>query len=220
MFRLRIVLIFCFFAAASSILTSCKKGDGDPFFSIYSRSARLCGEWKISNYTQTVKSGNKAWITDINGDKKTYTTQVDTTMMVLVPAPHDTTFKMESKHTWTGSTEFTYVKDGTYDILENYKDDSTSMAWTAEEKGRWYFLSANKDSGFKNKELLGMQPVSYVYNPDAGSSSSTHYMGNSASGVVEIYELKNKEIIFKTNTEETINSVVVSTTMEMTLLPR
>jgi hypothetical protein len=204
----------------SALISSCKKGDGDPFFSIYSRSARLCGEWEISNYTETVKSGNKTLITAISGDKKTITAQIDTTMIALAPTPHDTTFKMETKHTWTGTTEFTFVKDGTYDILENYRDDSTMMAWTAEEKGRWYFLSANKESGFKNKELLGMQPLSYVYNPDAGLSSSTHYLGNSASGVVEIYELKNKEIIFKAITEETINSVVVTTTMEMTLQPR
>jgi hypothetical protein len=65
-----------------------------------------------------------------------------------------------------------------------------------------------------------MQPLSYVFNPDAGASSSTQYIGNSASRVIEIFELKNKKIVFKTITEETINSVVVSTTIEITLQPR
>jgi hypothetical protein len=141
-------------------------------------------------------------------------------MIVLVPLPHDTVFTMESKHTWTGTVQYDFIKDGTYAILENFKDDSTNAAWTSEETGRWCFLSGNKEQGYKNKELLAMQPASDVYNPVAGYSTSTHYQGNNDSYIFEIFELKSNEIIFRVNTEVTINATEVTTTVEMTLKPR
>ncbi|MDD3687494.1 MAG: hypothetical protein PHE56_12095, partial [Bacteroidales bacterium] len=51
------------------LTTSCfKKGDEDPFFSMYTRKARVTGEWTISNYESKIKR------TDQNSNDQLLTT--------------------------------------------------------------------------------------------------------------------------------------------------
>lgn len=206
---------------AAPLLQSCKKGDGDPFFSIYSRKARVAGDWKISSLTDVFTVGKVTVETTYDGNKrKEKTTVHDSIIHVTNPTPHDSTFDYITNWTWTGTVAYTFDKKGTYDILENFQDDTTQAKYTAEEKGLWYFTGGGKNSGFKYKELLGLQMRSYVYNPDGGSSYTNTGAGNNDQQIFEIYELKNNEIILKVNTEETINTVKVTHTMEMKLVPR
>lgn len=203
------------------LVQSCKKGDGDPFFSIYSRKARLAGDWKISNYKETISYKKITIETTFDGSKKKEVTTVhDSIIHVTNPTPHDSTFDYVTQWTWTGATDYTFEKSGTYSILENYRDDTTLTSYTSEEKGLWYFTGGGKNSGFKYKELLGLQMQSFVYNHESDTSYTITGMGDNSQAIFEIYALKNNEIVLKVNTEETINTFKVTREMEMTLSPR
>jgi hypothetical protein len=202
-------------------MQSCKKGDGDPFFSIYSRKARVAGDWKISKLTDNLAYGKITIETTYDGNKKKEVKTIhDSIIHVTNPTPHDSTFDYVTKQTWTGSVAYSFEKKGSYDILENFTNDTTMEKYTAEEKGLWYFTGGGKNSGFKYKELLGLQMQSYVYNPDGSASYSITGSGDNNQEIYEIYELKNNEIILKVITEETINTVKITRNLELTLIPR
>lgn len=72
----KIVVSLAALALLSSAVTSCKKGDGDPFLSLKSRKARVAGEWKAtkmedkSNTTSSSTSGGTTTTTSSTADLK------------------------------------------------------------------------------------------------------------------------------------------------------
>ena len=195
-------------------LESCKKGDGDPFFSLYTRKARVTGNWKVSKLTSTYKYNNKTYETTYDGYKKK-----------VVYTVKDTTINGEvtnyiTEQTYSGETVTDYKKDGTYYYNETFLNDSTGTSITIEVNGDWYFMGGNSSNGYKDKELMEMQVADYIYLPLIGNDYSTIYQGSNTLSVLEIYELKNKEIILKVNKTETINFTKYTTAMEYTLIPR
>ena len=48
-------------------ITSCKKGEEDPFLSLRSRKARLVGEWKLVSGSLALSAGNEVYETSFNG---------------------------------------------------------------------------------------------------------------------------------------------------------
>jgi hypothetical protein len=201
-------------AFVSISLASCKKGDGDPFFSIYSRKARVTGDWKVSTLTSTYKYNNKTYETTYDGYKKKVVCTVKDTLIDGWITNYIT------QQTYTGETKTDYKKDGSYYYTETFQDDSTGLSITIEVNGDWYFMGGNSQNEYKDKELLAMQVTDYIYNPMSGNDYSTIFQGNNSLDVYEIYQLKNKEIILKVNKTETINFTKYTTAMEYTLIPR
>jgi hypothetical protein len=195
-------------------LHSCKKGDGDPFISLLSRKARLTGEWKVSTLTSTFKYNNKTTETTFDGLNKTvvYTVKDSTTA--------DTVFTYVTTDKYTGEITTDYKKDGSYYYSETFQHVESGNVTNVEISGNWYFMGENIQNKYKNKELLAMQVNNSVYNIFMGLDYSTIYQGTNSLDILEIYQLKNKEIILKVNKTETIDFVKYTTTMQYTLIPR
>ncbi len=206
------VVLFCAFLSIN--LVSCKRGEGDPFFSLRTRKARLTGDWKNTKLTSKLTYMNKIIETTYDGLKKKVTTTVKDTTVNGVWGNYVT------DQTYTGEMFTDYKNDGSYYYKENFQNDTTGELITIEVNGNWYFMGANSQLGTKDKELLAMQVTDYIYNPITGGDNTTIYQGNNTLNIFEIYELKNKEIILKVNKSETINFVLYVTTMEFTLVPK
>ena len=207
--RIHYVLIWLVAVITVSSISSCKKGEGDPFISFISRKARLAGEWKVTSLTSQYKYANRVYETSFSaGAKKMSLTVKDTT-----PA-----FSIST--TYHGNINIDYQKEGNYSYSETFKNDSTGEVATTEITGIWYFMGKNSEMGYKDKELLAMQVQNYLFNPNLTGDYSTIYQCENTLDVYQIYELKNKEIILKVEKSETIDFIKYTTTLEMTLVPR
>lgn len=200
-----------------SSLVSCKKGDGDPYFSIYSRKARLTGDWKVTNINTTVKYNRTTITTNFDGEKKTVETYVPDT---VVYTPTDTLYEYRVFSSYTGSLLYSFDKSGTYQIDEAFTDDTTGIRYTSQETGLWFFTGGGKDSGTKPKELLGLQTTKYVYNPLNPDTYTLTYDGQANMRVFHIYKLASTEIELRYDTEETVNLFKVITNTVIKLKPR
>jgi hypothetical protein len=196
---------------------SCKKGDGDPFFSFYTRKQRLTGDWKVTKIDQTVEYKTTRVTTKFDGSKMKVDMYVtDTT----VDTPYGTFNYYEYFRSSTGEMLYTFGKTGTYQIDEAFTDDSTFVQYTSQEKGLWYFTGGGRDSDTKTKELLGLQPTSYIFNPLNPNTYNYTYTGNNEMYVYHIYRLASKEIELHYDVEETTNLYTVKTHSKITLEPK
>jgi len=192
------------------IIQSCKKGAGDPFFSIYSRKQRMAGDWKITKYTEEYKSANLTINTTIAGNKKTkkYT--------LVLP---DTTLKFDT--TFTGIITYNFNKKGNFEMNSTFTNDSTSTNTIIVKRGMWYFTGGGSGSSTKYKELLALQKTEYTVNPSYASSYQETLTGDQDLEILHINTLKNKEIILKVDKEETTNvNDNYKLTSEITLEPK
>ncbi len=53
--RYFVLILVGFLLILPLLNTGCKKGEDDPFFSIYTRNSRLTGEWTVSSYWSEIK---------------------------------------------------------------------------------------------------------------------------------------------------------------------
>ena len=201
--------------------TSCfKKGDEDPFFSIYTRKARVSGSWILSNYESTIK--------------RTYQNKPDQTLTLTTIDGEDWSRNIEILGTdsvvdikgkiVTGRNTIQYYSDGRFtEILEyEYKvievdpitenENVTIYKVQDELSGTWNFL-ANIDD-YKNKERLSLvieqnKSKTFVYllqlsEDDEATpipqlintvSSSRKYANGESSTIWTLRMLKNKQII-------------------------
>ncbi len=203
------------------IVSSCKKGDGDPFFSIYSRKARLSNNWKVSNFTSTYSYTNKKIEITFDGSaKKVVNSVLDTTINFPNPTPHDSVVTYSTEANYTGEITNEITNKGTYNYRESFTDNYSGIIETKEITGLWYFMGGNQQNEFKDKELLAMQVTNYVYNPNIGYSYTTIHQGEQTLDVYEIYALKNNKVVLKVNQTETINFIKYTTVMEYTYVPK
>jgi hypothetical protein len=158
--------------ATAGTLQSCKKGENDPFLSLRSRKARLAGEWKLTS------SENKNEQTYM-GTTTTSTRTYDGTTETLVMTPGGTS---TSEYTIT----LTIEKDGTYTRV--YTEDGE----TTTTKGTWIFLNRSKENELKNKEAIMLTQTS------TSEGGETTTMDDLNGEVIEIDQLKSKEMIWKT----------------------
>ena len=214
------------FAAAGLMLAtpSCKKGENDPGLSLSSRTARMAGEWDVSSSSSTsgysyddVTFSNS---TEYNG---TVSTSTSTTTQGSSSSSSSTTRNV---------SEYSYIinKDGTYDMTYNYTyqttDDNgwtttvTDHTITSSESGTWSFLGKAKGE-FKNKERAIFNTLasdwkhdeSYVTTDNgtgtqiddgtSGSQDIETYSHGEVTMVVEIDQLKGKEMIWMASFEGT-----------------
>jgi len=148
------------------MLNNCKKGENDPFFSIYSRKARVVADWDInaksSVITEVLNDGQSAKI-DFQITGKTNVKE----LMDSINTPKDTT-KERNGEVLEGYYHFN--KDGSMEYVLHYNlvDDSTETDENTEETasriittiykerhtGTWNFLGRVDD--YKNKERISM----------------------------------------------------------------
>lgn len=162
---------------ASLAFSGCKKGEGDPFLSLKTRKGRIHGEW-------TVKSGEGK---DVNGSiTSTWT--------------YDGTKKTTTVGSITSDNKFTetyeFEKDGafTYKHVDNNGSPAVTETWT----GTWNWTGGVGD--MKNKSQIVLTVLSY----NDGSSTVTYTGSDAPHSVMDVYELKSKEMIFK-GTGTTVN---------------
>jgi hypothetical protein len=140
-----LLLLLCF------VVTSCKKGEDDPAFSLKSRASRLHGVWVLKSakvegkYDQPgERSSDFVFISD--GAK--FTLDFADTSAVNVSGPHKLLLDIQKK--------------GEMEVRETFFSEGYEL------KGTWDFLRKNGDS--KNKEDIMFVPVDVIN----GSTSDFH----------------------------------------------
>jgi hypothetical protein len=168
------------------VFTGCKKGEGDPALSLKSRKARLTGEWAISAATSTE------------------TDDTPTTMTTTWSGSSVTQMYTSPSGSVTGNGSGTYVltieKDGTWEMKQSmtityggtpsFTDISTMTA-----KGTWNWTG--KVGELKNKSQVVFTTFSETMFDGTDTESTTYTGGDAPVTVYDIYQLKNKELIFK-----------------------
>lgn len=154
-------------------LESCKKGEGDPALSLRSRKARFAGEWTVSAGKGSSTSGSTttSWVYDGATETTTYPS----------PLPQGT-----DKYT----ISFTVEKDGTWTSV--YTDTDANPDPVLTQTGTWNFTGGVGEA--KNKSSVIMRTLTMTQ----GSTSVTYTGDDGPVSMMDIYQLKNKEIIVKT----------------------
>ncbi len=185
-------------------LSSCKKGEDDPFLSLNSREKRIRGEWKVST----------AEIRYINQADNPYYEQYNETKVFVYWSDDYYNYTGEGTYYWN----YDIRKNGTYTITKSinvihYKSQKST------EEGIWYFLDKNKDAGYKNKECIAFQPQKYTYN------NIVQYEGENINpDVYQIIELRDKLVSMKRTysyeRNQTSNDYKMSLDEMITMIPQ
>jgi hypothetical protein len=179
----RFILIFVSFAMLVPVLNSCKKGDEDPFFSIYSRKHRLCHDWKFSYYKKILQHNDSIISYEFDG------------------ASMHKIIGIQSYYS-AATMEISFDKSGNYIWEETISNDTSVYTYT--EEGSWYFSGGGDDSDTKYKELLAMQKNKVTETLQAdGTNTTTNYTGsgNLDAIVYKIIKLANQEVKFEYKVE-------------------
>jgi hypothetical protein len=192
------ILFFLIFLVGFQILYSgCKKGDDDPFISIFSRKARICGEWNITEGRIDYGTPDIAEIDYYSNGGK-----------VTVQA---TQGSIDGTYTWTYSIN----RDGSYKMFRIVRLPY-NPSYTVTEEGYWYFLSKNKGTDRKNKECVAFQAVT------SKVDLVTYEYQTGDPTIYDIVQLSNKKIklagnrIYKKTDGTTITETVVNESIVLT----
>lgn len=208
------------------LTTSCfKKGEEDPFFSMYTRKARVVGEWTISNMKSTIKA-------TFQDDDQTLTTttvsgldwhqrieilgtdSIAETDGVVVDGRNKIIFYNDGKFTQIWEYEYRVIKE-----LNDGESTRTTITKVQEEMtGTWNFL--NNIDEFKNKERIALVILDnksktsvYVLEVNADDETipiptptdtygfSEKYANGEMSTIWTLRMLKNKQIIMEQNVD-------------------
>ncbi len=184
----KIILSSILFASLSIVISSCKKGEEDPFLSLRSRKARICGDWDVTSIersTSYVDSNSPTYSTtstsSYNGSAQTTTSSTTSSGVTLT-------------NTSTSSfiTKYIIEKDNTYTLT------ITSTDGTYTEKGTWNFLGKNEAEDLKNREAVTFIPKTITSVDVSNGNATTTSTADGLEGRdFEIIKLKNKEMTFK-----------------------
>lgn len=159
------LLFLCF------LLTSCKKGEDDPSFSLLSRKARVAGEWKLAEGTITlgIKDASGIYPVHIYNLKDNSYTRKDPGRGASFEGNYN--------------LSLTFTREGKFSLTQLL--DSLNFAF----KGSWQF--EGKSSRAKNKERINLQL-------DKGNNSSGYYAAFNKSLTnfkYSIKELRNSKMV-------------------------
>jgi hypothetical protein len=158
-----------------TLISSCKRGEDDPFFSLLSRKTRVTGDWRIDYFEsqlfqkfQNSYKANRKFV--IEGDRITLT--VDS-----IDTPHDTTITIYGV---LKESEYNFDKNSKMKFLLNYElviekisvDENTNITtydkkvqtFTDRANGTWNFLGSVEKNGvnkYKDKERISFIYESY-----------------------------------------------------------
>lgn len=187
---------FFLFFSLIFILPSCKKGENDPFISLQTRKARLCGEWKVSreegqifstydnhyiNYCDTSIysfDGTTKLGTSVGKQTVTYPTSID-------ELPYNKSINEQY------SEKYIFKRNGTFDYEYINADDASQKNYS----GTWKFLPKDKGTDAKNKERIILQFTTCLIIDANGYYSQIFPLNFSTNKIVFIDKLRSKEII-------------------------
>jgi hypothetical protein len=186
---------------ASFGIEGCKKGPNDPAISVYSRKARMTGEWKYKSGEgkRSALNSNTTWTYD-----GAVLTEVTTTT-----SPSSTTTTLTSR-----TISLTYEKDGTYTMVTTTTTPSPLPSTNTEtETGTWNF-TGGVGSQNNNKDHVVMRTLSVITVFVAGPLSTTsteQYSGDDCpTTTMFLDELRNDKIVF-THEGTTLNGTTTET---------
>ena len=163
----------------TGLVSSCKKGEDDPFLSLRSRKARVAGEWTVS--AATIKEVETDDLSSVNRTMTFNGSLISTVTTTTING--STTSQTE---TTAFTQKYTFEKDGTYTRTDTYEDGVYTT------KGTWSFVGKSKENELKNKEAILLTETSYTADGETGN-----YTGFDGT-ILVIQQLKNKEMIFTT----------------------
>jgi len=117
--------------ASSTLLSSCKKGENDPFLSLKSRDARITALWKLTSAESSV-----------NNDGSIFTTNFDGSIMTNY-------YPGGFTDNYSYSLTIEIKKDGTYQSIETNDGDIETI------DGKWYWVNSAKNKTSVNLDNLG-----------------------------------------------------------------
>lgn len=159
------------------IISSCKKGEEDPFLSLRTRKARISGEW-------TLKSGSVINTYNNNTETTTYTG----------------TSQIDNNGTTAYTEKWSIKRDGSFEMITTGSSSSFQM------KGYWSFGNKIKDLELKNKESVIFR-VTEETDISGGSVYTDKYTGLSCPLYsIVIKELRNKKMVFDVAGSDTWNN--------------
>ena len=112
---------------AAPVITSCKKGEEDPFLSLKSRKARLVGEWKLVSGTQAYTSNG----VDV---RVTYSGSIASFVADF------------------GVGSYPYVETMTFGKNNEFKKETIDNGKIRQYEGFWSFMNGNDE--IANKECI------------------------------------------------------------------
>lgn len=159
------------------LLSGCKKGENDPFLSLRSRKARICGEFNVTSYESVYKDPST---------NQSRTEILNNGVMTITETDQNGTYTESFPY----SAEYAFYKDGTF--MTSVKSDAYSMLI----KGAWFFVGKNKDADLKNKEAIGMVDKEAQYD-NPGNSFVYNSKFDDFGSLYILNQLKEKEIILQ-----------------------
>lgn len=170
------------------LITSCKKGENDPFFSLMSRKARIAGEWELTEATYNIANIE---IIDGRQYRSTYNSvyKNGTETYTEIDIGYN-----ERKGTYKYKREIHFDKKGNYKTI--YKDESLKY----ESTGYWAFLSKNKEADLKNKEAIALATTSGNFSSNIYTYAENYsVIGFNVTNTYLIDRLTNKELVLMIN---------------------
>ncbi|HOY39744.1 MAG TPA: hypothetical protein PLP11_04895 [Bacteroidales bacterium] len=150
------------------LLNGCQKGDEDPFFSIYSRKARVVGDWVVNYYKSDVKTISGIEGTDqirtlvevnaLNWEENVYILGTDSVRETKGKITVDNNGRARFNYNFNSNGIMTSIYE--YQVIEEVSDEDmgtdTTITTTIkiEYSGTWNFLAGVDD--YKNKERLAL----------------------------------------------------------------
>jgi hypothetical protein len=168
-------------ALIATIFGGCKKGENDPFMSLLSRTARITGEWELTD---------AEWTENEDGDIYNYNFSGSTLTMT---GP-------DGSGTATYSESATINKDGTFESEESWAYPNGGGTQVILTEGLWYFLDGSKELEVKDEERVEflVTKQTRTYNMDGDTYTYfNEYDGKSNSSVMILLldKLANKEMV-------------------------
>lgn len=221
-------------------ITSCKKGEEDPGFTILSRKARVTGEWKVSSFESASERTTTNYFNGTTARPPYKTTRTishdGTTYSSTYVSPNIVT-NLNETSTGSGTVtahSYTFKKDATWESTYSYTEtivtpysnftQTTKTTFTQTESGVWDFTSGvgkenkSKESilvSVKNSKTVRAVVIDITAGSNTTSQSDTYtdeytYADNEKSFVWNLVMLKNKEIKAEANFENTYKGDVAS----------
>lgn len=211
-------LAFAIMAAAATLFTGCRKGEGDPLISLQSRKARVAGNWTYKTMVNEYSyNESKTFYLGTVSEKGSGTEKLDGSSYTSSRSIIYTGFSgTMTTYIFTGNgsatANITFGKDGTFKQLTELKDvkivamgfASSEYSQKIEKSGTWNFL-VGAEADYKNKERIILntleEKTSYTStraNGSMTSSSSTITFDNGANSQIwRLNTLKGKEMVIE-----------------------
>jgi hypothetical protein len=160
--RLLTLFLVGFLFVLPFINTGCtKRGEEDPFFSMYTRKARITGEWEVKNLESIIKSTTSEsplviWTTTTIEEKTVWKQNVRVEESEIDTLYSGTVIRYRIEFDKNGRMKSYYNYQYTYELGDIDEEDITRITVDVKEEitGTWDFLVGIDD--FRNKERLAI----------------------------------------------------------------